>query len=259
MSHHFKYGGSTFDLLGYLLKSSNDGKVGNHVDLVELLVDHKAKDSELGSTAVVELNGALGKLGLLIKGVPSKVKGTITEVSREVTGFSTVGRVLHDEKLKEANEGNNLKKTSLGDGIRAEKGGSTIRVGVEGVTGEVDVSRKVDSGAGDNLAKEGKLCDTSVLELDVTKTVKSLLVGIIEEAKRIVESKRLLGSELSLEGIELGAGGLLGSRGEGSSRGDKGRKDGELHLEFLRATECVINKFMSWESFVGIYLEKIGS
>mmetsp|Transcript_15082 Transcript_15082/g.20537 ORF Transcript_15082/g.20537 Transcript_15082/m.20537 type:complete len:205 (-) Transcript_15082:154-768(-) len=199
-SQHLVLTHSTHEYHGVnLLESSNDGKVGNHVDLIQLLVHHEPKDSKLGRTSVVKLNSTLGELGLLIKGVPSKVKGTITEITREITGLSTVGRVLHDEKLKEANEGNNLKKTSLGDGIRAEKGGSTIRVGVEGVTGEVDVSRKVDSGAGDNLAKEGKLCDTSVLELDVTETVETLLIGVLEHAKRIKKTKRRLGAKLALE------------------------------------------------------------
>eukprot|EP00957_Ditylum_brightwellii_P211111 15365768-Ditylum_brightwellii.AAC.1 len=59
-----------------LLKSSNDGEVGSHVDLAKLLVNHKSKNTNLGSTAVVELNCTLGELGLLVKGVPAKVKST---------------------------------------------------------------------------------------------------------------------------------------------------------------------------------------
>ena len=41
-----------------------------------------------------------------------------------------------------------------------------------------------------------KLADTAVLELDVTEALEASLVGIVEEAERIVESEGLLGSEL---------------------------------------------------------------
>jgi len=60
-----------------------------------------------------------------------------------------------------------------------------------------DVTSKVDSGAGDNLSKEGKLGDTSVLNLNVTKTVETILVGIVQKSKRIEESKRRLGTKLT--------------------------------------------------------------
>ena len=54
----------------------------------------------------------------------------------------------------------------------------------------------MDAGAGDDVAEEGKLGDTAVLELDVTEALEASLVGIVEEAERIVESEGLLGSEL---------------------------------------------------------------
>lgn len=73
----------------------------------------------------------------------------------------------------------------------------------------------MDSGAGDDVSEEGKLGDTSVLDLDVSEALESLLVGVVKEAKRIEESERSLGSELGLEGVELG-GGLAGlGMGEG--------------------------------------------
>ena len=106
--------------------------------------------------------------------------------------------ILHDEKLKKANEKDDLSKAGLGDGVRAGDGGKTIGEGVEGVTGEVDVAGKVDAGAGDDLAEEGKLGDTAVLELDVTKALEAGLVGIVEEAEGIVEAEGLLGTELLL-------------------------------------------------------------
>jgi len=140
-----------------LLKGANDGEVSDHADLVELLVDHEAEDAHHGGTAVVELDGALAELGLLIKGVPAEVKGTVAEVTGEFTGLGTVGGVLHDEELEEANEGDDLEETGLGDGVGAKDGGDAVGEGVEGVTGVVDVARKVDAVAGDDLAEEGLL------------------------------------------------------------------------------------------------------
>jgi hypothetical protein len=55
----------------------------------------------------------------------------------------------------------------------------------------------VDSGAGDDLAEEGKLGDTSVLDLDVA--VEAILVGTAELAEGIEEVKRSLGTELVFE------------------------------------------------------------
>jgi len=96
------------------------------------------------------------------------------------------------------------------------------------VTRVVNVSRKVDSVTGGDLSEESKLGDTSVLELDETKAVETVLVGIIEHTKGIEESERGLGSEFSLEGIEDG-GGLAGlGRGKGGGRANKG-KGSELH------------------------------
>jgi hypothetical protein len=74
------------------------------------------------------------------------------------------------------------------------------------------------------------LADTSVLQLNVTETVESLLVGTIKESKGIEESKRRLGTELVLEGSE-GGGGLAGlGRGESGGAGDEGGNDGRLHF-----------------------------
>ena len=93
----------------------------------------------------------------------------------------------------------------------------------------VDVSTEVGSGTGDDVAKEGKLSDTAVLDLNVTKAVESLLVGFVEESERIEESDRGLGAKLSLEGVERG-GGLAGlDRGEGGGGGGEGGEDSKLH------------------------------
>mmetsp|Transcript_2314 Transcript_2314/g.3433 ORF Transcript_2314/g.3433 Transcript_2314/m.3433 type:complete len:205 (+) Transcript_2314:256-870(+) len=186
---------------------------------------HKSKNSQHGGTSIVELYSTLDKLGLLIEGIPSVVKRFVTEVTGELGRSSNI---LHYEKLKGSNEGNNLKKSSLGDGV---DGGPSIRDGVEGISGLVDVSGKVDSGAGDDVSKEGKLGNTSVLDLNITESVETLLVGIIKESKRIEKSKWGLNSNLSLESSE-GSGGLgyLG-RSEGGGGGGKGGGDDKLHVD----------------------------
>jgi hypothetical protein len=167
----------------------------------ELLMYHKAKNSHHSSTAVVQLNTTLLELGLLVKGVPTEVKSSITEVSYE---FTLSGYILHYSKLKSSYESYNLEKSSLWDGSYSSP---SIWDGVEGGTCGVDVSWKVDSVTGNDLSKESKLTDTSVLDLYITKTVETLLVSIVEESKRIEEAKWWLYSKLRLEGVE-GTGGL---------------------------------------------------
>merc|ERR1719251_790941 len=184
----------------------------------KLLMNHKSKDSHHGGTSVVELNSTLGELGLLIEGVPSEVKRSVTEVTGEL---SLSGNILHDEELEGSDEGNDLEKSGLGDGV---DGGPSVGDGVEGGSSGVDVTRKVDSSTGDDVSEEGKLGNTSVLDLDVTEAVEALLVGIIKESEGIEESKRRLDSELRLEGVEGGGG--LGNLG-GSEGGGRGGKSGE--------------------------------
>ena len=181
----------------------------------ELFVDHKGKDTHLGGTALVELDGTLLELGLLVEGVPAEVKGVVTEVTDE---FSS-GDVLHDSELKESNEGNNLANSGTLDG---GKGGETVGDIGEGKSLVVNVSGKTDSGLLDEVSSDGEHTDASVLDLDVTETVKLLLVTISDQTERIEESERGLGAELVLEGhVEGRGGGLLGDRGESGGRADK--------------------------------------
>eukprot|EP00566_Odontella_aurita_P036917 CAMPEP_0113574922 /NCGR_PEP_ID=MMETSP0015_2-20120614/27405_1 /TAXON_ID=2838 /ORGANISM="Odontella" /LENGTH=152 /DNA_ID=CAMNT_0000478091 /DNA_START=353 /DNA_END=808 /DNA_ORIENTATION=+ /assembly_acc=CAM_ASM_000160 len=149
----------------HLLEGANDGEVGDHVDLAQLLVHHEAEDAHHGGAAVVQLNGALGELGLLVKSVPAEVKGSVTEVPGEVSRLGAVGGVLHDEELKEANEGDELEKTGLGDGVVTEDGGEAVGVRFKRVAGVVDVTGEVDAVAGGDLAEEGELTDAAVLHL----------------------------------------------------------------------------------------------
>ncbi|CAM9685819.1 unnamed protein product, partial [Heterosigma akashiwo] len=58
------------------------------------------------------------------------------------------------------------------------------------------------------VAKDGKHRDAAMLDLDVTKSIKSLLVGIVQQTKRIPETKRGLHTELVLEAHLQGGGGL---------------------------------------------------
>ena len=137
--------------------------------------------------------------------------------------------ILHDEKLQKTDEKDDLSQTGLGDGIGTGDGGKSIGVRVKAVSLQVDVSGKVDSGTGDDLSKEGKHGDTSVLELDVSETLELGFISIGNKAKRIVESKRFLGSKFVLESIERSGGGGLLSGGKSRGGGNKGGKDGELH------------------------------
>ena len=71
-------------------------------------MDHESKDPHHGSTSIVQLNRTLGELGILIKGVPSKVNGTIAEVAKKLARISFIGGVLCHNKLKGPNKGENL-------------------------------------------------------------------------------------------------------------------------------------------------------
>ena len=208
---------------------ADEGKVGVVADLHDLLVDHEAEDAELGGTAVVELDGALGDLLLLGEGVPAEVDVAVAEVADELVAGS--GDVLHDGDLEEADEGDHLADALEGDGVGAAEGGKAIGEGVEGVTGVVDVSGKVDAGAGDDVTEEGKHGDAAVLDLDVTEAVEALLVGTVEEAEGVEETKGGLDAELSLEGggVSDGGGGTAGlGGGEGGGGADEGSDERKL-------------------------------
>jgi hypothetical protein len=205
---------------------ADDGEVGVVADLLDLLVDHEAEDAELGGTAVVELDGALGELLLLREGVPAEIDVAVAEVADELVAGS--GDVLHDGDLEEADEADHLADALEGDGVGATEGGKAVGEGVEGVAGVVNVAGKVDAGAGDDLAEEGKLGDTAVLDLDVTEAVEALLVGTVEEAEGIPKTERGLDAELVLEGLEGGGGGTLLGGGEGGGGADKGGEGSKL-------------------------------
>ncbi len=216
----------------HLLKVSNDGKIGVVSKRDDLLVNHKSENSHHGGTAVVEFDGALLELGLLIEVIPAEINVSVAEVSNELVSSS--GDITHEGALEDSNEGDDLDKSGSGDGVGSEKGGDTVGEGIEGVSGVVDRSGEVDSGTGHDLSEEGKHADTSMLDLDVTKTVEALLGAVTREhSEGVEESERGLGAKLVLEGTELG-GGLAGlGRGEGGGRAKEGGENGELHFDYF--------------------------
>jgi hypothetical protein len=202
-------------------------------------VDHEGKDSHLGGTALVELDGTLGHLGLSVERVPAEVKGSVTEVTDE---FSS-GDVLHDEELKDSNEGNKLGNSGSRDG---GKGTETVGDRGEAQARVVNVSGETDSGLLDEVSSDGEHTDASVLDLDVTETVELLLVAISNHAEGIEESKRILGSKLTFEGLQGRGGGSLLGRGESDGRGDEGCDDNRLHFSSSIWKVDAWNKNFSW-------------
>ena len=209
-------------------KDASHLKAGEEVfDVSELVVDHKSKHTHLGGTSLVELDGTLGKLGFLIERIPSEVKGSVSEVSDVFVSGSL--DVLHNTQLQGTNEGEDLKGSGNGNSEGGIPSVSKIR---ELGARVVNVSWKVDSGSVDEVSDNSKHADTSVLDLDVTKTVELVLVTVGNNAKRVEESKRSLGTKLVFEchvGGDRSSGGILsGSKGGGS--GDEGGKDSRLHF-----------------------------
>ena len=186
-------------------------------------MNHKGKDAHHGGTALVELDGALLKLGLLVELVPSEVLDSVAEVADELTGLGAIGGILHDKDLQETDEEEELDKSASGnvlEGIKATGNGG------EAVARIVDVARETDSGGGDEVSDVGKHGNTAVLDLDVTEAVEVLLVTVSDEAKGIVKAKRLLDTELVLEGIK-GSGRLASlSGGKGGGGAGEGSDDG---------------------------------
>ena len=160
---------------------------------------HEAEDAHHGAAAVVELNGTL--LELLLRGevVPRKLVAVLDAVAKIASELGlenahVLGQVrIHDAELHDADEGKDLPKSTGRDGIRAEKGGEAVGVGVERMSLVVDSARQMDTGTGNDVAQEGKLSDSAVLQLDVAKSLEAFLVGILEhvEGVYIMEEERL--------------------------------------------------------------------
>ena len=221
------------------------------VNVSELVVDHESKKTHLGGTALVELNGTLLQLGLLIEGVPAEVKGAIAEVTREL-GFS--GNVLHDTKFKEANEGEDLQSTGNGDGSRRGPARSEVR---ELGSSVINVTREVDTGLVDQVSDNTKHANAAMLDLDISETIELLLVTVSDKAKGIEETEGSLGAKLVLEGLQGSGGtGLLG-RSKGGSGGKEGGENGGLHLGMIICKRIEIVGVLGHFSSVLLLLKRI--
>ena len=123
------------------IKSNRLVEGSNGVQVAQLVVDHKGQHTHLGGTALVELDGTLGELGLFIKGVPAEVQGSVAEVTNEFSASD----VLHDGEFQEANKGQNLEGTGNRDGegsIPARSEVGELGAGVVNVSGKVDACDK---------------------------------------------------------------------------------------------------------------------
>ena len=141
-----------------------------------------------------------------------------------------ISRYSHDCAFQDSDCSNKLDKSGRRDGVGSDERSNTIGEGVEGVSGVVNVSRKVESSTGHNLAEEGKLTDTAVFDFNITEAVKTFLADISSEhAEGIVESERRLGAKLILEGANGRRGLGHGRRSESGGGADKGSDDSRLH------------------------------
>ena len=152
---------------------------------------HKAEDTHHGGPAVIQLNCALLELLLGGKVVPSEFVSVHDAVAKVATELGLknahVGRHVrvHDAQLEDANEGKDLPESTGGDGIGTEESSQTVGVRIKGVTLVINGTREVDAGAGDDVAQEGQLGNTAVLQFDVTEALESLLGGILEHVERV--------------------------------------------------------------------------
>jgi hypothetical protein len=88
------------------------------------------------------------EIGLLIEGVPSEVKSSVTEITGKL---SLSSNILHVSKLEGSYEEDDLDKSSLGDSSLLQQPNRTVGDGVESGSGGINVSRKVDSSTGDDI------------------------------------------------------------------------------------------------------------
>ena len=194
-----------------------------------MFVNHQGKDTHLGGTSVVKFDSTLLKLGGIIKSVPAKVDGAVTEVTNEFSASD----VLHDRNFEKTNEGNDLGKSSSRDGLEGSK---SVGDGGKAGAGVVNVSWKTDATFGSKVTGNGKHGNTAVLQLDVSKTIEFSLVTVSDKTKRIPVAKGDLGTKFIFESRKSRGGSLLGGRGKGGGDGKEGGKNSGLH----RGSSCSV-------------------
>mmetsp|Transcript_19078 Transcript_19078/g.30842 ORF Transcript_19078/g.30842 Transcript_19078/m.30842 type:complete len:230 (+) Transcript_19078:172-861(+) len=176
--------------------------------VVQLLVDHQGKDTHLGSAAVVQLNGALGVLLLVIP-----TGGIHAGLAVGLQLLLDLGKA----QLNQANETDGLGHTS------GRQGGQSLQAGGEAgelVASKVVGARKTDTSGGHQVTKDGEHGNAAMLDLHSAEAIKALLVSLGQQAQRIPEAQRGLHTNLVLEAH------LQSRRGLGHAHlvgGDEGR------------------------------------
>ena len=148
-------------------------------------MDHQGKDTHLGGTAVVELDGELLVDGLL---VPS---GGLQLSLLDLVFAGSVATLDGGNGEEGAEDGLH--------GKISQSGKTSLHVG-EVVAGGEAGGKAVASG-GDKVAKDGKLGNAAVLGLNGAEAVELLLVSIFQQTQRIPEAcgaeKQKIGTNIS--------------------------------------------------------------
>ena len=145
-------------------------------------MDNKSPDSHHGGTSIVQFNSSLLNFGGVIEIVPSKVKGTVTEVT-DVFGF-----VVEPFGITVDNSGNGEKGKHLQKDVLAILGGKKV---IECLQTGRDISStgESDSGGGDQVSGDGKHGNTSVGDFVFSEKVEFFLRTVFDESKRIEKTK----------------------------------------------------------------------
>mmetsp|Transcript_7029 Transcript_7029/g.9286 ORF Transcript_7029/g.9286 Transcript_7029/m.9286 type:complete len:231 (-) Transcript_7029:26-718(-) len=192
----------------------------------QLLVNHQPQNPHLRRPSVIQFDRPLPQLGRVIKLVPTEVQRSVAVIPHELgLVVEPVGVAVDD--LGDDEEGAHLGEDGLSV-VGGGEGGPGSEAGGD-VGGEVG---EAVAGGGGEVSYHGEHGDAAVLELDLTKAVESLLVGIREHSHGVEESQRSLSTKLILEGANLGVDASLLSGSEGSGRADKGKEAGSLHHGF---------------------------
>ena len=123
-------------------------------------------------------------------------------------------------------------------------------------------SRKQEHSVASSNGKRTEHGNTSVLQFDVSETVEVFLVVIGADSKRIPVTQRDLGTDFILEsGFAQGRSrsSLVGGRGKGGGRCDKGSGDDRLHGDYYKGFGMVEEEECGREAGPGGAREKKGS
>jgi len=165
--------------------------------------------------------------------VPSEVKESVTEVTLEVSREGDI--VIGTEapwRLALVLVGS-LHHGQSGDGLGPNHTREVVKGGES--RGDVLGTRESDSSFRGQISNNSKHRDTSMLQLNPTKTFKVFSVTVLNKAQRIPESEWDLGSDLVSEGSlssssgKSSGGNFLFRRSKGGGASDKGCDDTGLH------------------------------